>query len=231
MVGRIGVQGVGRIIHQTIMAAPTEGPLCSRDMTRIIAGFAGSLTLAVPRSGTRPTSDRVREAIFSALEARDAVADASVLDLYAGSGALGLEAASRGAAEVVLVEKARPAAEVCRRNAAALARAARGVRAPRVRVEARSVASYLESAPGGVDLAFVDPPYDLGESELAKDLALLAPLLADGATVVVERSSRSPEPDWPEGIERERRRDYGETTLWWAAAAGADQPVPPSQPE
>ncbi|MUN08537.1 16S rRNA (guanine(966)-N(2))-methyltransferase RsmD [Agromyces luteolus] len=200
-------------------------------MTRIIAGFAGSLTLAVPRSGTRPTSDRVREAIFSALEARDAVADASVLDLYAGSGALGLEAASRGAAEVVLVEKARPAAEVCRRNAAALARAARGAAAPRVRVEARSVASYLESAAGGVDLAFVDPPYDLGEAELAKDLALLAPLLADSATVVVERSSRSPEPGWPDGIEPERRRDYGETTLWWASTADADQPVPPSQPE
>ncbi|WP_438855756.1 RsmD family RNA methyltransferase [Agromyces sp. M3QZ16-3] len=205
-------------------------------MTRIIAGFAGSLTLAVPRSGTRPTSDRVREAIFSALEARDAVADASVLDLYAGSGALGLEAASRGAAEVVLVEKARPAVEVCRRNAAALAKAAHGGPAPRVRVEARSVASYLESAPDGVDLAFVDPPYDLGEPELARDLALLAPLLAESATVVVERSSRSPEPAWPAGIAAERRRDYGETTLWWASstdasAADTDQPAAPSQPE
>ncbi|WP_400999172.1 16S rRNA (guanine(966)-N(2))-methyltransferase RsmD [Agromyces sp. GXQ0307] len=204
-------------------------------MTRIIAGFAGSLTLAVPRSGTRPTSDRVREAIFSALEARDAIADASVLDLYAGSGALGLEAASRGAADVVLVEKARPAAEVCRRNAAALAKAGRGA-APRVRVAARSVSSYLESAAGGVDLAFVDPPYDLGEAELARDLALLAPLLADAATVVVERSSRSPEPAWPAGIEPERRRDYGETTLWWAtatdaAASDAGQPAAPSQPE
>ncbi len=236
MMGRIGGQGVGRVIHLTIMAAPEEGPLCSRDMTRIIAGFAGSLTLAVPRSGTRPTSDRVREAIFSALEARDAVADASVLDLYAGSGALGLEAASRGAAEVVLVEKARPAVEVCRRNAAALAKAAHGGPAPRVRVEARSVASYLESAPDGVDLAFVDPPYDLGEPELARDLALLAPLLAESATVVVERSSRSPEPAWPAGIAAERRRDYGETTLWWASstdasAADTDQPAAPSQPE
>src|SRR5690242_15875968 len=105
-------------------------------MTRIIAGFAGSLTLHVPRSGTRPTSDRVREAIFSALEARDELAGAHVVDLYAGSGALGLEAASRGAAEVVLVERAKPAAEVCRRNAQAIERAAarpaRGS-APRIR--------------------------------------------------------------------------------------------------
>lgn len=205
-------------------------------MTRIIAGFAGSLTLAVPRSGTRPTSDRVREAIFSALEARDAVDGAVVLDLYAGSGALGLEAASRGASEVVLVERAKPAADVCRRNAAAVTRAARGV-APRIRIEPRSVAAYLESAPGGVDLAFIDPPYELGERELARDLELLAPRLSPDALVVVERSSRSPEPAWPAGIEPERRRDYGETTLWWASAADArddasdpGQPVTPSQP-
>jgi 16S rRNA (guanine966-N2)-methyltransferase len=200
-------------------------------MTRIIAGFAGSLALAVPRSGTRPTSDRVREAIFSALEARDAIDGAVVVDLYAGSGALGLEAASRGASEVVLVERAKPAADVCRRNAAAVVRAARG-RAPRVRVEARAVASYLEAAAGGVDLAFIDPPYDLGERELARDLELLAPRLAEDATVVVERSSRSPEPTWPDGIAPERRRDYGETTLWWASAAPSEpvQPATPSQP-
>ncbi|MGR2751460.1 RsmD family RNA methyltransferase [Agromyces arachidis] len=205
-------------------------------MTRIIAGFAGSLALAVPRSGTRPTSDRVREAIFSALEARDAVEGAVVLDLYAGSGALGLEAASRGAGEVVLVERAKPAADVCRRNAAAIVRAGRGA-APRIRVEARSVAAYLESAPAGVDLAFIDPPYDLGERELARDLELLAPRLSPDARIVVERSSRSPEPAWPDGIEPERRRDYGETTLWWATAAPAAdaaperQPATPSQPE
>ena len=195
-------------------------------MTRIIAGFAGSLSLAVPRSGTRPTSDRVREAFFSALEARDAVDGGAVLDLYAGSGALGLEAASRGAAEVVLVEKAKPAADICRRNADAVTRAARGHR-PRIRVAMRSVASYLESATGQFDLVFIDPPYDLGEAAVAHDLELLAPLLAADAIIVVERSSRSPEPSWPEGIVPERRRDYGETTLWWAAA----QPERPSQPE
>ncbi|GGR23573.1 16S rRNA (guanine(966)-N(2))-methyltransferase RsmD [Agromyces mediolanus] len=200
-------------------------------MTRIIAGFAGSQTLAVPRSGTRPTSDRVREAIFSALEARDAIDGARVLDLYAGSGALGLEAASRGAAEVVLVERAKPAADICRRNADAVRRAAPRGAAPNVRVAQRSVAAFLEpgAAPGPWDLVFIDPPYELGEPELARELAALAPVLAEGALVVVERSSRSPEPAWPTGIEPERRRDYGETTLWWAVAE--DQPARPSQPE
>lgn len=206
-------------------------------MTRIIAGAAGSLTLAVPRSGTRPTSDRVREAIFSALEARDVVDGAAVLDLYAGSGALGLEAASRGAADVVLVERVKAAADVCRRNADAVGRALRG-RPTRVQVAARPVASYLESAVGPFDLVFIDPPYELGEASLAHDLALLAPLLAADAIVVVERSSRSPEPAWPAGIAADRRRDYGETTLWWAVAReqpeaeaeAGGQPERPSQP-
>src|SRR5690348_12518329 len=93
-------------------------------MTRIVSGFAGSLALQVPKSGTRPTSDRVREAAFSALDARGAVHGARVLDLYAGSGALGLEAASRGAAVVTLVERNPAAAQVCRRNATAVTRAA-----------------------------------------------------------------------------------------------------------
>src|ERR1700710_2660257 len=97
-----------------------------RDMTRIIGGFAGSLTLEVPRSGTRPTSDMVREAIFSALVARDLIAGARVLDLYAGSGALGLEAASRGAASVTLVDSSAAAAAACRKNAAHILKAAPG---------------------------------------------------------------------------------------------------------
>ncbi|MCM3657184.1 16S rRNA (guanine(966)-N(2))-methyltransferase RsmD [Agromyces mediolanus] len=200
-------------------------------MTRIIAGFAGSQTLAVPRSGTRPTSDRVREAIFSALEARDAIAGARVLDLYAGSGALGLEAASRGAAEIVLVERAKPAADICRRNAEGVRRAAPRGTAPIIRVAQRSVAAFLEpgAAPGPWHLVFIDPPYELGESELARELAALAPALADDALVIVERSARSPEPSWPEEIDLERRRDYGETTLWWAVPA--DHPARPSQPE
>ncbi len=230
MVGRFGKYLVGRVIHRSIMAAPGGRRYAAGSMTRIIAGFAGSLTIQVPRSGTRPTSDRVREAIFSALDARDAIRHASVVDLYAGSGALGLEAASRGAAEVVLVERAKPAADVCRRNADAVQRAARGHVPVRIRVVMRTVAAYLEGAAGGIDLAFIDPPYELGEEALARDLELLAPLLAADAIVVVERSSRSPEPVWPAGIELDRRRDYGETTLWWSGAT-ADQPVRPSQPE
>lgn len=187
-------------------------------MTRIIAGYAGSLALAVPRSGTRPTSDRVREAIFSALEARDAIDGARVLDLYAGSGALGLESASRGAAEVVLVERAKPAADVCRRNAEAVRRAAPRGAAPEIRVANRAVGAFLEQPTGPWHLVFIDPPYELGEAELSRELAALAPMLDEDALVVVERSARSPEPIWPDGMALERRRDYGETTLWWAGA-------------
>ena len=115
-------------------------------MTRIIAGFAGSLRLAVPPSGTRPTSDRVREAIFSALSARDAIEGARVLDLYAGSGALGLEAASRGAAEVMLVEKVKQAAELCRANTAkVLASAPRDAR-PMIETSSQPVQAFLAGA-------------------------------------------------------------------------------------
>ncbi|WP_085476261.1 16S rRNA (guanine(966)-N(2))-methyltransferase RsmD [Rathayibacter oskolensis] len=204
-------------------------------MTRIIAGFAGSLTLRVPRTGTRPTSDRVREAVFSALEARDALDGATVVDLYAGSGALGLEAASRGASAIVLVERDPKAARTAGENARAIAAAAASNRLPRpsIEVATASVRSFLDSAPAlNVDTVFLDPPYDLGEDDLAADLAGVLPLLRDDAVVVVERSSRSPEPRWPSGLAREKRKDYGETTIWWASPAddGAAQPAAPSQP-
>lgn len=183
-------------------------------MTRIIAGFAGSLAIAVPPKGTRPTSDRVREAIFSALEARDALSGATVFDLYAGSGALGLEAASRGAAAVTLVEKNPAAAGVCRRNADLIRRKApKGVR---LTVAPVSVQSFLATAVGTVDLVFIDPPYELSEDDLAADLAALP--LAPGAIVLVERSSRSPEPRWPGSLELDRSKTYGDTALWWASA-------------
>ncbi|HYN30317.1 MAG TPA: 16S rRNA (guanine(966)-N(2))-methyltransferase RsmD [Dermatophilaceae bacterium] len=184
-------------------------------MTRIIAGRAGGRTLRTPPGrGTRPTSDRVREALFSALDARGAVAGARVLDLYAGSGALGLEAASRGAAAVLLVDSDRRAAGVARGNAAALG-------LPAVTVAAAPVATVLAGDPGqGHDLVLADPPYDLPDAELASVLGALADggWLADGAVVVVERSSRSPQPVWPGALRPERARRYGETTLWWAVA-------------
>lgn len=186
-------------------------------MTRIIAGVAGGRRLHTPPGrGTRPTSDRVREALFSALTARDAIAGRSVLDLYAGSGALGLEAASRGAARVELVESDRRAARVITANARALGLAG-------VRVRALPVAAHLASRRGGehtaYDLVLVDPPYDIGEDDLAAVLAALADghWLSPGALVVVERSSRSPQPTWPTGWSVDAPRRYGETTLWFAS--------------
>ena len=184
-------------------------------MTRIIAGFAGSLTIAVPGYGTRPTSDRVREAIFSALDARGVIEGARVVDLYAGSGALGLEAASRGAAHVTLVEKSPGAAGACRRNAAVILKQAPAGSELGIVVTAKPVHSFLASSLDEWDIAFLDPPYDLGEVELVHGLEQLVPRLAPDAVVVLERSSRSPEPAWPSGLELDRRKDYGDTTLWW----------------
>lgn len=187
-------------------------------MTRIIAGFAGSLAIATPGPGTRPTSDRVREAIFSSLDARDAVSGMRVLDLYAGSGALGLEAASRGARRVVLVERHPAAARICRENVRRILKGIPDDDAPDIRVAAQSVQSFLDADDEQWDVALLDPPYDLPEPELAAALAALAPRLAKGALVLVERSSRSPEPVWPTGLAPDRRRDYGDTALWWAHA-------------
>lgn len=179
-------------------------------VTRIIAGTAGGRELKTPPGrGTRPTSDRVREALFSALESRDALSGARVMDLYAGSGALGLESASRGASEVTLVESDRAAASVIRDNAARL-----GLRAT---VLAMTVASALAGPPHPLDLVFIDPPYDRSEEALAADLKALSSRgwLDDDALVVVERSKRSVEPTWPEGLVPERVKKYGETVLWY----------------
>lgn len=187
-------------------------------MTRIIAGFAGSLTLAVPRSGTRPTSDRVREAIFSALESRDLIAGARVLDLYAGSGALGLEAASRGASKVTLVENAGAATRVARDNAALVQRSAPQNQSLEIVVTAQSVQGFLGTNAELWDIVLLDPPYELDEAQLQQALETLAPRLAPDAVVLVERGNRSPEPAWPDGVELDRRKDYGDTTLWWASA-------------
>jgi 16S rRNA (guanine966-N2)-methyltransferase len=186
-------------------------------MARIISGAAGSLRLRVPRSGTRPTSDRVREGIFSSLEAEDAIDDARVLDLFAGSGALGLEAMSRGARSAVLVDRAPDAIEVCRANAQLVARSL-GRDAGRIDVVRQSASTFLASAAGPFDLAFLDPPYDYGDDDLAGVLASLAPLLASDALVVVERSTRSAAPPWPEGLVAVRTRSYGDTAVHLARA-------------
>lgn len=184
-------------------------------MTRVVAGTHGGRTLRTPPgSGTRPTSDRVREALFSALDARDAVRGARVLDLYGGSGALGLEALSRGAASARWVESDRRAAATITANLRAL-----GLTTGRVLPV--TVSSALAADPGpddAADLVLVDPPYHVGEEALAAVLdRLAAGWAAPGALVVVERSTRSPEPTWPPGLERVGKpRRYGETTVWLA---------------
>ncbi|GAA3904846.1 16S rRNA (guanine(966)-N(2))-methyltransferase RsmD [Microbacterium invictum] len=184
-------------------------------MTRIISGRAGSLSLAVPDAGTRPTSDRVRESLFGSLEAAGRL-DGTVLDLYAGSGALALEAVSRGATAADLVERNARAATIAERNTRAVLRA---VPDARVRVHRASADQFLRSAAATYDLAFLDPPYDLDETELTATLALLVPRLAPDAVVIVERASRSPEPTLPPGLSHDRQRRYGDTALWWVVAA------------
>jgi 16S rRNA (guanine966-N2)-methyltransferase len=185
-------------------------------LSRIIAGAAGgSPLISVPGNLTRPTTDRVKEALFSRLDAFNIIAGARVLDLYAGSGSLGVESGSRGADTVDLVEFDAKASAVCQRNADLVNTvAARKV----VSVHRSKVESFLERTVDTVlwDLVFLDPPYPLDEPALAAVLAKLVPHLDEGAVVVVERSSRAPEPTWPEGMERFAEKKYGETRLWFA---------------
>lgn len=187
-------------------------------MTRIIAGAAGGRRLETPTGEhTRPTSDRVREAVFSGLDARGVLSGARVLDLFAGSGALGLEAASRGASYVVLVDSSRQAAAVARRNAAVVGSAVVG--AAEVRVVLSPALRHLERCQErSMDLVFLDPPYALPEALLEEHLEALVTggWLALNAMIVVERSARGPEPHWPAGLQPEQVRRYGETAVWTA---------------
>jgi 16S rRNA (guanine966-N2)-methyltransferase len=167
----------------------------------------------------------VRESLFGALESMDAIEGSRVLDLYAGSGALGLEALSRGARSAVLVERGRPAAAVIRRNAAALRKALGAAPVPdapereAVVVES-TVLAYLGRASGPFDLVFTDPPYDLSDAEMTSDLVALAPLLSSDAVVVIERARRASAPDLDAaGLRLLRERSYGDTALWWAEPA------------
>ena len=190
-------------------------------MTRVVAGTFGGRTLRVPPHGTRPTSDRVREALFSRLEHLRVVDGARVLDLFAGSGALGIEAASRGAASVTLVECARAAAAVCRHNVATLA--LEGVTVVCERAE-----RFVQRPAAPWDLVLLDPPYEFAQDDLAGVLAALDGALAADAVVVVERSARSPEPRWPDVLAQHESRRYGDTVVWFAATHGPSSPVPPS---
>lgn len=191
-------------------------------MSRIVSGAAGGMPLtSVPGDGTRPTTDRVKEALFSRLESMNMLADVRVLDLYAGSGSLGVESASRGAKSVELVEFNDKAAAVCQRNAELVNKVlgSRTVKVQRSKVES-FMARVAEAGVDQWDLVFMDPPYPLTEDELGLVLELLGPRLSAYAVVVVERSARTPEPTWPASLELLTEKKYGETRLWFAEPVG-----------
>jgi 16S rRNA (guanine966-N2)-methyltransferase len=180
---------------------------------RIVAGVHGGRRIAAPAGqDTRPTSDRVRESLFATLDTLLDLDGARMLDLYAGSGAVGLEALSRGAAHAMLVEADPRAARVARDNIALL-RVAGSARLVTAKVE-----RVLAAGPDlPYDLVFADPPYARPEEEVTAVLRALVEngWLAPDAVVVLERSSRSPEPGWVPGLTGGRGRVYGETTLWY----------------
>ena len=195
-------------------------------MARVIAGEAGGRRLAVPDGrGTRPTSDRAREGLFATIVSLTGSLDgARVLDLYAGSGAVGLEALSRGAEHVLLVESGPRAARVIRDNIEAIGLAGAEVVTDRVeRVLARGPDNRRR-----YDVVFADPPYALAGDEVSAMLQTLSDhaWLAPGALVVVERATRSGPVSWPAGFEPDRARRYGEATFWYARGVWGDG-VPP----
>lgn len=184
-------------------------------MVRIVAGLAGGRRLAVPPHGTRPTSDRVREAVFSALQARRDLEGTRVLDLYAGSGALGLEALSRGAAQVRFVESDRRAAAVLRRNVKALG-------LPGAQVSTADVPLVLRGGSDRpYDVVLADPPYALDDGVLTEVLSALASgrWLAPEALIVVERAAHGLPPTWPEGVFALTNRRYGDTAVYYGCAS------------
>jgi 16S rRNA (guanine966-N2)-methyltransferase len=205
-------------------------------MTRVIAGQAGGRRLAVPGGmSTRPTSDRAREGLFATvLSETGPLTGRRVLDLYAGSGAVGLEALSRGARHVLLVESDPRAVTAIRANIAAVGIGGAAVMAGRAErllarpPRARAGEEGEEGEAGRYDLAFADPPYALSGAEVSRVLRLLAGgWLADNALLVVERATRSGAVDWPPSYMRGKSRRYGEATLWygWYRAPADEAPA------
>lgn len=189
-------------------------------MTRVVAGRWGGRRLRTPQgNATRPTSDRVRESMFQSIESMfGGLQGVRVVDVYAGSGALGIEALSRGAAACEFVESDRRAAAVIEGNLADL-----GTTGPVRRMPARRYARDFAAIHGDqaapIELLLLDPPYRTEQRELMEVLGELGARMSTEALVVVERSSRD-DFAWPEGIEAVRHRSYGETALWYG------QPVP-----
>ena len=202
-------------------------------MSRIVAGELGGRRLRMPPGDrTRPTTDRVREALFSRVESLLGGLDgAVVLDLYAGSGAVGLEALSRGAAHAVLVECDRRAVSAARANVAALGVDDRA-RVVADRVE-RLLARPVDAAGGPADLVFADPPYAMASADLytALEAGAAGGWYADDALLVVERPSRGGAWVFPAGVRPEGERRYGETTLWYGRRDLADPSEPPRPAE
>jgi 16S rRNA (guanine966-N2)-methyltransferase len=169
--------------------------------------------------GTRPTSDRAREGLFATLTAvRGTLQQARVLDLYAGSGAVGLEALSRGAGRALFVESDPAAARVIRENITA-------VGLPGGHLVTGTVARVLGRGPGGepaFDVVVADPPYSAGDGEVSAMLLVLRQggWLAPEALLAVERATRSGPVSWPPGYTADRSRRYGEATFWYGLAAG-----------
>lgn len=184
-------------------------------MTRIIGGLVGSRKLTSPAKSTRPTSDRIRESIFSSLESKDVLHGANVLDLYAGTGALGLEALSRGSKKAVLVESNKQAAAVCIKNSRliqdALAEEDHEVVA---KVQIQPVQKFLETSSESFDLVFIDPPYEITNAEVEKNLQSLSKLLTSKSLVLVERSARA-EPIAAEGYQLLETKTFGDTAVYW----------------
>ncbi len=178
-------------------------------MTRIVAGSLGGRRLVVPPgSATRPTSDRVREALFSTVDSMTTLAGSRFADLYAGSGAVGLEAASRGAAAVLLVESDARAARAIRANIAAL-----GLAGIATLITAKVGPTLATPPDRPYDVVFADPPYSAGEPEIAALLAALVPWLSPDGLVILERSTRPPEPSTVDALPLLRTKRYGESAL------------------
>jgi len=187
---------------------------CDATVTRIISGSVGGRRIAVPPKGTRPTTDRVREAIFGKLDAEGSLAGARVLDAFAGSGALGIEALSRGAEHATFVDNAAAAIKVVGANLREL-----GLESAASVVKA-NVLDHLWFKGEPFDVALLDPPYDLTPRRLTAVLAALVPRLVPGARIVLEWSSRGTAPEWPPGIVPDEVRKYGGTTVHYAIVQG-----------
>jgi 16S rRNA (guanine966-N2)-methyltransferase len=194
-------------------------------MTRVIAGSAGGRRLAVPPgTGTRPTSDRAREGLFSSWGSLLGTLDGvRIADLYAGSGAVGLEALSRGAAHALLVESDARAARTLRENVRTLGLPGAEVRTAKAE---QIVTGPVPGAP--YDLVFLDPPYAVTDDDLREILLTLRTQgwLTGDAVVTVERSTRGGEFGWPGGFDPLRSRRYGEGTFWYGRAASACEDAP-----